>query len=321
VLEARAAGEAEFLAALLLGIREDPADPLVGKFRRAGVSHVLALSGMHLGIAEGFVLLLTKPVLGTRKAYMLTLPLLAAYIWIVGLKPSLLRAGIMYLLMIFRIVGTRRPDTLSLLAISLVLALEIDPDSISTLSFQLSYLALFGIVTIGTYAGRFISSYLPRALSLPLGMSLGAQIATAPIIAGHFGLLYPVGLFASILVSPLIAVYIWSGITFVVISFIDTLSGSPQITVLLSQSVFHVMDQIRRIITVAVTCFSRVPAVAIGSTAAWTIGGVFLCFIVSRRCIEYWHKGRGARLSERDRQNPYLQRPNGEEAVRTELPH
>ncbi len=306
VLRFKAAGEADFLAALLLGIREDPADPLVGMFRRAGVSHVLALSGMHLGIAAGFVLLLAKPLFGKRRAYIITLPLVAAYIWIVGPKPSLLRAGIMYLLLFFRIVGNRRPETLSLLAISLIVALEVDPESFSALSFQLSYLALLGIMTIGPAFARLISPYLPKSVALPLGMSIGAQITTAPVVAGYFGVLYPVGIFASLLISPLIAVYIWSGLIFVLLSFVDIMTGSPQIVLLLSQSVFHVMDQIRRIITVAVSHLSRVPAVDVGNGAAWTIGGVFLCFLLSWRCIEYWHKGRRARFAEKDRQNPCL---------------
>jgi competence protein ComEC len=294
---AGAGGEAEFLTALLLGIKEDPADPLVEKFRRAGVSHVLALSGMHLGIVAGFVLLIARRFLGTAKAYLLTIPILFFYIWVVGIRPSMLRAGIMYLLMWVRAVGIRRPDSLSVLAVSLICVSVIDPSSVSSLSFQLSFLALLGIMTLGPVCAGSVSSHLPKAVGLPLSMSVGAQIATAPVVAARFGMLYPIGIITSIVITPLIVVYLWAGIFFVLASLLYRLTGPLQIIMILNECTWFIMDQVRRLIVAAVLFFARVPGISVGNHVTWVSTICFIGFLVWRRYLEFRIKGHRFRLS------------------------
>ncbi len=284
--------EADFLAAVLFGIREDPADPFVEKFRRAGVSHVLALSGMHLGIVAGFLLVAAKPFFSTGKAYLLSLPLLGFYVWLVGFKPSLLRAAVMYLLASTRIVGNRRPDSLSLLAIALICVLEIDPGSPASLSFQLSFLALLGIMTVGSDIAGPFSAYLPRALSLPLAMSVGAQIATAPVVAARFGAIYPVGVVASMVITPVIVVYLWAGLIFVLLSLASLVIEPGLISIILSQSAIHVMEQARRLIGSVVTGFAQVPGIPVEPGAALAVGVAFALYLIWRAYIEYRYKGR-----------------------------
>ena len=291
-----AGGEAEFLTALLLGVREDPADPLVGKFRSAGVSHVLALSGMHLGIVAGFVLLIARPFFGTGKAYLLTIPLLCVYIWIVGLRPSMMRAGIMYGLMCVRAVGTRRPDSLSVLAVALICVSLIDPSSVSSLSFQLSFLALLGIMTVGSACAGPVSSRLPKAVALPLSMSVGAQIATAPVVAARFGMLHPIGIITSVIISPLIVIYLWSGIFFVLASLLCRLTGPLQIVIIMSEGAWFIMDQVRRLIVFTVLFFARVPGIPVGSCVAWIIAVCLMVFLVWRRIGEFRIKRHRFRL-------------------------
>ena len=300
ILDSTGAGESEFLTALLLGIRDDPADPFIGKFRRAGVSHVLALSGMHLGIVAGFVLFLTRPILGVKKAYLLTLPLLGLYIWIVGCKPSLLRAGVMYLLFAARIAGNRRPDSISLLACAFVCVLLIDPDSVSTLSFQLSFLALLGILTIGSDLSAVFSSYLPKGIALPLAMSIGAQIATAPVVASQFGILRPVGIIASIIISPLIVLYLWSGIIFMLLSFSSFLSEPVACLQFFSECVFLVMDFARRLIAYIVSIFAQAPGVTVRAGGAWITGCILCIVLFWRRYLEYRYTQRPFRFSQRN---------------------
>lgn len=294
----RAGGGAEFLAALLLGLREDPADPLVGKFRDAGVSHVLALSGMHLGILAGLVLVIGKPFLGFGKAYLLTIPFLCIYIWIVGARPSMLRAGTMYLLLSVRAVGARRPDSLSVLAAALIIVSLIDPLSISTLSFQLSFLALFGIITVGSMLADFFSSYFSKYLGLPLSMSIGAQIATAPIAAFRFGVLHPIGIVTSVVISPLIAIYLWSGMVFLLTSLLRGLTGPIQIIMIMGDCAWFIMDQTRRVIVSAVLYFAQVPGIVVGPTAAWFVLSIFAGFLIWRRYLEIRAKRFGFRLSK-----------------------
>ncbi len=138
--------ESEFFSALLLGIRDDPADPLINMFRKVGVSHVLALSGMHLAIVASLLLFCARPLIGLRRAYLLSLPLLACYIFLVGIRPSLLRAGIMYLLWTALGLGGRETENVRVVAVDSVGGLAVLPIALSSVSFLLSSVAVLGIM-------------------------------------------------------------------------------------------------------------------------------------------------------------------------------
>ena len=288
-----AAGESEFLMALLLGIRDDPADPLIRSFREAGASHVLALSGMHLGIVAALILFCVKPLLGTPRAYLLSLPLLAGYIWLVGLRPSLLRAGIMYFVLSVKICGGRRLDALSVLAVACVTILCIDPISFGALSFRLSFLALLGIMTVGTAAAAYLSPYLPRWLSLPISMSVGAQAGTLPVVASQFGVFYPIGVITSVVISPLIVVYLWTGILFVLLSL---LAVPFPYMIFVSNAVLELMAFIRTLVVFAVSLFARIPALPIDNWAAPGFGSVLGICVVVWRFNEYRSRYRAYKL-------------------------
>ncbi|MBT3275535.1 MAG: ComEC/Rec2 family competence protein, partial [Spirochaetales bacterium] len=157
--------DSSFLLALILGVKEDPADPVMVRFRRAGASHLLALSGMHLAIIAGFLLMLLKPWLGRKRAFFLSLPLIAGYVCIVGLRPSLLRAGLMYFLWGVTRGTERSADSLSLLAVACIVITAADPAAVTELSFQLSFLAILGILIIGKRCAVGLAGFLPRWLA------------------------------------------------------------------------------------------------------------------------------------------------------------
>ena len=275
--------ESDLFSALLLGIRQDPADPLISMFRRAGVSHVLALSGMHLGIVASVLLFASRPLVGFRTAYLLLLPALGSYIFLVGLRPSLLRAGVMYVLWAAKVCRGRHPDTLSVLALASIGVLAVLPHCLSSVSFQLSFLALLGIITLGGSMSRHLGRLMPRGLALSFSMSAGAQAATLPVVAAQFGVFYPMGLVMTLVISPLIVLYIWTGILFVLLS---VLAGQLPALDLACGAAYGVMAAVRRLMIFSASYVSSVPGIAVGPGVATVSGGLCAALLFLRRLRE-----------------------------------
>lgn len=189
--------------ALLLGSREalDPA--LVERIRKSGGMHLLALSGMHLGLIAAVVASMLHPLLG-RPAVILVTLLLLLYYWLVGPIPSLLRALLMFSLASLLRLSGRRSDPKSLLAGALLLGLLIAPDLATSLGWRLSTLALAGILWVGLPVARLLPRLPGRRIGSLLAVSLGALLATTPLTLAVFGEAYPVSLLSSLLLTPLV---------------------------------------------------------------------------------------------------------------------
>jgi competence protein ComEC len=201
----------DLFIALFLGI-QDPDSPLRKQFREAGAAHVLALSGMHLGIITGLILIALKPFTGKRAALLISCPVVVAYLVLAGLRPSLTRAAVTYLLWGCCYLSGRRPRGIFLLCFTFLLLGTFNPRDAGSLSFKLSFLALGGILLPGQELFLLLRSKAPNWLSGPLAASFGAQIATAPLLTATFGVLYPVGLVSGLILAPLICFYLWVGI-------------------------------------------------------------------------------------------------------------
>jgi competence protein ComEC len=207
-------------AALLLGVKDNLEGPLSRAFREAGCSHVLALSGMHLAILSSLIAFLLRKPLGLRPAALLGALFVILYVLLVGPQPSLVRAAIMYILGTLALLKALPASPLSLLGLSFLIQLFLDPASGDSPSFILSYLALGGILSAGEAIHDLGASLLPDALSRPLSASLGAFIATAPVSAAFFGELRPVGIFAGLLIVPLATVFMILALIYLAGSFI-----------------------------------------------------------------------------------------------------
>ncbi len=200
--------------ALFLGRQDDLPASLRDAFRRSGSAHVLALSGMHLGILALLVSLLLGPVLGRRAALLASLFLVIPYVLVAGPSPSLLRAGLMYLLAVPFLLAGRKIDPLALLGASCWILTVTAPADIGSLSFRLSFLALAGVLVIGRPLAFLFRGLLPPVLSVPIAASLGAQIATLPVLLASFGVVYPAGVVTSLVLGPLVTLFVWNGLVF-----------------------------------------------------------------------------------------------------------
>jgi len=193
--------------ALLLGIRDNLDAGIAVQYRDAGCSHILALSGMHLAVLVALISFLLRRILGLRLSAICGAVLILAYCYIVGPLPSLNRAALMYLVGVLAVLGMLKREALSLLCIAFLIQLVITPKAGLSLSFILSYLALAGILIIGESLNNIFKGKMPAALLLSLSASLGAFIATAGVTAWFFGILHPVGIIASLILTPLTTVF------------------------------------------------------------------------------------------------------------------
>lgn len=253
LLALRPPDRALFLA-LFLGVRDDLSGPDVYFFRRAGCIHLLALSGFHLGILSFLIVGALAPFLGKRRSVAAAAVLLIGYLFIAGPKVSLVRAVLMFGLMGgCRLAGIRVRGT-DLLGATFLACLVVWPQSLETLSFELSYLALAGIMVLGPPLEAVSAPYLPRFVRAPLAASIGAQVATSPLLAGCFALLYPIGLLSSLLLTPLVTAYLWAGLAYL---FIPLPPAASRLAVLL-------LELIHRVIVLCAELFARAGPVRVG---------------------------------------------------------
>jgi competence protein ComEC len=207
-------------SALILGVKDDLDSAVSELFRVAGCSHVLALSGMHLAIVSALVAFLLKKPLGLRPAAVAGAFFILLYVYVVGPQPSLVRAAIMYLLGTAAILGAFPRQPLPLLGLAFLIQIVLDPPSGKTLSFILSYLALGGILITGEAFHDLFRGKLPEAAGQPLAASLGAFIATAAVSVAAFGVLWPGGIAAGLVIVPLSTLFMILAIAFLGVSFL-----------------------------------------------------------------------------------------------------
>lgn len=219
-IEGSAGAGAPLLKALLLGADDDLAARTDELFRRAGVSHVLALSGMHLAIVAALVVALILPLFGRRAALISGAVVALAYTLLIGGRPSLVRSTIMCEIALLLILFERPLHLVEVVAAAFLVHLLIQPTAASAVSFQLSYLALLGISVIAPGLIREFRPWLPVQITAPLAAGVGAQIAGSPVLFGIFGRIYPIGIVAGAVIGPMVAVFMTAGIIGVAVSTI-----------------------------------------------------------------------------------------------------
>ncbi|MFW6251626.1 MAG: DNA internalization-related competence protein ComEC/Rec2 [Halanaerobium sp.] len=207
--------KAAFIKAILLGERENLNYDQELLLRSSGASHLLAISGLHMGILiMTFSIVLFRICSEKRTALYLLSFLTFFYIILVGAAVSIIRASLLALLFLWSGEFKREGDFLNIISLTLVINLLLDPLALFTVSLQLSYtlvLALF-------YLTPLFNNLLPAIFSV----SLSAQFASLAISAYYFNEYAFIALITNIWVIPLITIFlplIFLVILFSVISF------------------------------------------------------------------------------------------------------
>lgn len=199
--EALAPEDAGLARALLLGSREALSRADRARFRAAGQGHLLAVSGLHVGLLAGmFLWLAARAGLGQRARAWGTLGLVAVYVPLVGAPPSALRAGLGVALYQVGVLLDRRPPPLAVLCWVLLLLLGAAPSTLYSPALQLSAAAVLAILLLAPHLGapwgrdEPLDEFLPRRprrVRAAVAVSLAAHLGTAPWLAQHLGELSP----------------------------------------------------------------------------------------------------------------------------------
>lgn len=196
------------MAEALLLARKEGLDAVTrDRFAQAGLSHVLAISGLHVGIVFGLVLTLgVLTHVPRRRAVLVAAGLALAYVAFLGAPHSALRAALMILLFTGARLLQRPTDPLAPLAAAGMLIMVADPAAVLDAGFQLSFAGTAGIVVLRRPLDDLVRGRAPRWLRGGLVASVAASLATAPIAALQFGRVASIGILANIVAIPLVGV-------------------------------------------------------------------------------------------------------------------
>lgn len=208
------------LAAMTLGDKRMLSPALRQSYAEAGAAHVLALSGLHMGILYALLSLVMLPA--RRKAITQLLLVLTfwAFALLTGLSVSVVRSALMLSLVAVFSLRSARGSTLNLLALAAIIILAINPDALYDVGFQFSFLSVFSILLLMPVLNSFWSEdYLLHhrlvALVWQLGaVSVAAQIGVAPLLAHYFGQLPVYFIATSMVVIPAAYAVLWLSVLF-----------------------------------------------------------------------------------------------------------
>lgn len=211
------AREAELARGFVLGDDEGIDSLTAEDFRRSGLSHLLAVSGQNVALLA----LLAMPVLAAlgiplRTRLLWVLGLIAVYVPLAGAGPSIQRAGVMGALSVLATLAGRRASRLYALALAALVTLAIEPRIAADVGWQLSFAAVLGILLLASPLRAAIEARIGkrgwrRALAEGAAMTTAATLATAPLVALHFGSLSTTTLLANLLALPAVAPAMWLG--------------------------------------------------------------------------------------------------------------
>ena len=220
------AGDAGALGvAMLTGQRGGISEATINAFRGAGLSHMLAISGLHTALVGGMAMYATSFVFGKRGGWYLlpALALVLSYAALSGFAPPVVRATIMFGVFVAARLAGRGTMLLPAVALAGTLMVAIDPTIVASISFQLSFAAMVGIAAVvpkldaltevsGSGPNRNGTMSLPRRVATfakgSITVSLAATVATAPIVGMYFGSVPIWGVISTLLALPAIPVLV-----------------------------------------------------------------------------------------------------------------
>lgn len=205
------------LLALLSGSREYTNIKLADGFRQAGLSHILALSGMHLSFFSLMAGNASKKLFGKKIVPLFSLIAITLFVWFAGLSPSLFRALLCSVFTMILLYANIDFSIFTVLSCPFVLQGIISPSDVKSLAFILSYGAILGIILFTDIFMKFFVQFLPTGIASSTSASCGAILCTSPITLYYFGTFAPIGIIATVIVSPLISLYLLIGFIFTIL--------------------------------------------------------------------------------------------------------
>lgn len=212
----------QFVVALLLGNSSFIDRTTRQEFSAAGVAHVLALSGLHVGFIALIIWWLLFPLdyLGLRKLRLLiTLAVIVLFAVFTGLSPSVVRATIMIGMVFAALVFYRRSQSLNALSLAALLILVFTPSALFSVGFQLSFITVGAVLLFARLPQSLESRYKwINKLTTLLITSLVAMLATVALCAHYFHTVSLMSVFSNLLILPVLPVFMVLGALFLLVT-------------------------------------------------------------------------------------------------------
>lgn len=213
---------AGYMKGLVIGIGDEIDADTYGDFSKLGLTHILAISGMHVAIyVSGLLLLLSVLRLSKETALVVTFLLIPFYVLLSGSSPSVVRAGIMSMMGLYMTRQGLMKDGLNILCLTALIMLWVNPYMLVNVSFQLSFLVTAGLMIFVPLLQPHFDAW-PKWLSGTVVITIAAQLLSFPMTVFYFnqfsllsfGANFLLVSFISFLILPLgalalLLIYIW----------------------------------------------------------------------------------------------------------------
>lgn len=202
------------VAAMALGDKSELSKDLRDTYAATGASHVLALSGLHLGIIYTLLSLIVVRRRWQVFSQLLIILAIWTYVFLVGMSVSVVRSAIMLSVYALLSLGHREKMSVNTLAFTAMVMLAFAPSSLFDIGFQLSFLSVFFIILFlpfidGPWHDEPLTNPIARWAWTMIVVSCAAQLGSAPLVAYYFGRFSPWFLPVSFIVIPAATLILW----------------------------------------------------------------------------------------------------------------
>ncbi|MGB0892592.1 MAG: ComEC/Rec2 family competence protein, partial [Flavobacteriaceae bacterium] len=232
--------------ALLLGQRQDISKELITEYSRAGAIHILAVSGLHVGVIMFVLSFLLKPIERFKKGRFLKACLIVLFLWIfafiAGLSASVVRAVTMFTFLTIGNIFSAKTNVKFSIITSMLFLLLIKPMFLFDVGFQLSYLAVFGIIWIQPKLYAIWSpklKFIDKLWQL-ITVSIAAQAGILPLSIYYFNQFPSLFILSNLVIIPFLGLILFGGILVILLSVLDIL---PQFVAKMYGNIIHLMNQ------------------------------------------------------------------------------
>ncbi|MDO5557061.1 MAG: DNA internalization-related competence protein ComEC/Rec2 [Clostridia bacterium] len=223
---------AELFISLILADKTNLNDEIQENFKQSNLSHILAVSGMHVAYIITIMTFILNQVIHKRYLKIILVFILVIYMQMTNYIPSVVRAGIMSIVSLIAGIILKRDDIKNNIAVSMIIILLYNPYCIRNLGLQLSYIGVISIMMYQGLMGKFLKQCfrvekiknktlvkITKYISSTIQVTLAANILILPILLYNFNSIPINFLISNILVTPIIAFIIGFGIITIIISF------------------------------------------------------------------------------------------------------
>ncbi len=277
--------ELGIIQALLLGERTAISNSVSDDYKKAGAIHILAVSGLHIGILLLVLQTLLRPIPNTRKNNVLKLFIIVIVLWgfafLAGLSPSVVRAVAMFSFVAYALYLNRPTSTFNILALSFFFTLLVYPMSLFQVGFQMSYAAVFSILWIYPLLQKY---WAPNTLILKktwqlLSVSIAAQLGVLPISLFYFHQFPALFFVSNLIIIPILGLVLSMGILVIILAVSNSL---PALVASIYNSMIGAMNWMVNWIAQQETF--------VFSTISWDVPQLILSYIILIASIRFFTK-------------------------------